>query len=109
MTRLPDPAVHKRWSRLIQQHEQSDLTISDFCDLHEISTASFYQWRRRIRDLADPQGEFLAVEVNESRSSAHDVRVRFPCGTQIELDASDTESLRLVVDRLVPRNGEANP
>jgi len=109
MARLPDPAVNKRWSRLIQQHEQSDLTISDFCDLHEISTASFYQWRRKFRDQADPQGEFLAVEVSELRSSAHDVRVRFPCGTQIELDARDTESLRLVVDRLAPRNGEANP
>ena len=108
MARLPDPSVHRRWSQLIQRHEKSDLTISDFCQLHEISTASFYQWRRKIRNQADPQGEFLAVEVSESGSSAHDVRVCFPCGTRIELDAGDTESLRLVVDRLAPRAGETD-
>jgi len=108
MARLPDLSVHRRWSRLIEQHEQSDLTISDFCDLHEISTTSFYQWRRKIRNQADGQGEFLAIEVSEPRSSAHDVRVCFPCGTRIELNAGDTESLRLVVDRLVRRAAESD-
>lgn len=107
MARLPDPAVHKRWTRLIQQHEQSGLTIAEFCQLHEVSTASFYQWRRKTRNQSDPRGEFLAVEVSESRSSARDVRVNFPCGTQIEIDADDTQSLLLVVDRLAVRANEA--
>lgn len=108
MARSPNPAVHQRWSRLIERYQQSDLTIADFCDQNGISTASFYQWRRRIRNHAEPPGEFLAVEVSD-RSSAHDVRVRFPCGTQIELNAGDTESFRLLVDRLAPRDAEATP
>lgn len=41
MVRMPDAAVRQRGSRLIQLREQSDLTIYDFCDLHEVSTASF--------------------------------------------------------------------
>tara|TARA_R110002049_G_scaffold46487_2_gene135231 strand:- start:2226 stop:2552 length:327 start_codon:yes stop_codon:yes gene_type:complete len=108
MARSPNPAVHQRWSRLIERYEQSDLTIAGFCDQNGISTASFYQWRRRIRNQAESRGEFLAVEVTD-RSAARDVKVRFPCGTQIELNAGDTESLRLVVDRLAPRDAEANP
>ena len=108
MARLPDPAVHQRWSLLIQQYERSDLTIADFCDLHGTSTASFYQWRQKLRSRADPQGEFLAIEVSQPRSSTHDVRVRFPCGTQIELEAGDRESLRLVVDRLAARDSETD-
>ena len=106
MARLPDPAVHQRWSSLIQRHEQSDLTIADFCDQHGISTASFYQWRRRIRNQADAPGEFFAVEVSEPRGATRDVRVRFSCGTQIELDASDTDNLMLVLDRLASRPAE---
>ena len=108
MARSPNPAVYQRWSRLIERHQQSDLTIAGFCGQNGISTASFYQWRRRIRNHAEPPGEFLAVQVSD-RGAACDVKVRFPCGTQIELNAGDTESLRLVVDRLAPRDAEANP
>ena len=100
MARLPDPAVYERWSRLIRLHDQSDLTIAAFCDSHGISTASFYQWRRKIRGQTDQHGEFLAVQVSQPPRSTHDVRVRFPCGTQIELNANDTDSLLLIVDRL---------
>lgn len=107
MARLPDPAVYTRWSRLIQRHQQSDLTIADFCDQHGVSTASFYQWRRKIRKQAQQRGEFFAVEVGLPRESTRDVTVRFPCGTQIELDAADTDNLRLVIDRLAARNVEA--
>ncbi len=69
----------------------SSLTITDFCDLHEISPASFYQWRRKLRSQADRRGEFLAVEVSQPRSPTRDVRVRFLSGAQIELDAGDKE------------------
>ena len=106
MARLPDPAVHQRWTHLIQRHEQSDLTIADFCDQHGVSTASFYQWRRKIRNPVDTRGEFLAVEVSQPHSLTRDVRVRFPCGTRIELDPRDTENLLMVVDRLVSHPSE---
>ncbi|WP_353620952.1 IS66 family insertion sequence element accessory protein TnpA [Rhodopirellula sp. JC639] len=73
MARLPDPNAHVRWSRLIQQHEQSDLTIADFCSLHGFSTASFYHWRRKIRSQASAQREFLAVEVSDPNTSNRNV------------------------------------
>ncbi|WP_182871551.1 IS66 family insertion sequence element accessory protein TnpA, partial [Rhodopirellula sp. JC639] len=70
------------------------------------STASFYHWRRKIGSQASAQGEFLAVEVSDPRTSNRKVRVRFPCGTQLELDADDYENVRLVVDRLATRAAE---
>jgi transposase-like protein len=107
MARLPDPTVHERWSRLIQLHQQSDSTIADFCNRQGISTASFYQWRRKLRSQADQHGEFLAVKISEPPSSAQGIKVRFPCGAQIEMDARDTTSLLLVVDRLAASASEA--
>lgn len=102
MARLPDPAVREQWSRLIRLHEQSDLTVADFCDLHEVSTTSFYGWRRKARNQFDQQGEFLAVQIGEPPQRPGLTKIRFPCGTQIEIDAHDSQSLRWVVDRLSP-------
>ncbi len=106
MARLPDPAASQRWSRLIQLHERSDLTVADFCDLHEVSTASFYAWRRKMRNQLDQQGEFLAVQVNQSPQRLGLTKIRFPCGTLIEIDSHDSQSLLLVVDRLSPERTE---
>ncbi|MCS7468524.1 transposase [Stieleria sp. ICT_E10.1] len=106
MVRLPDPAVRQRWSRLIQLHEQSDLAISDFCDLHEVSTASFYRWRQRLQDDADQSDAFLAVQIEQPRPQIGGTTVRFPCGTQIELASCDANSLMIIVDRLAPQPSE---
>jgi transposase-like protein len=106
MARLPDPDAFDRWSRLIDLHSLSDLTIADFCELHDVSTASFYQWRRKVRERhntqqTDTPGSFLAVRVDQADPARRDVTVRFPCGTLIELDAQDSQNIQLVVDRLV--------
>ena len=103
MVRLPDPAVRHRWSRLIQLREQSDLAIYDFCDLHEVSTASFYRWRQKLRNQVDQTGEFLAVQIDQPRPQSGGTKIHFPCGTQIELDSCDANSLMIIVDRLAPQ------
>jgi len=107
MTRLPDPAVERRWSRLIQLHEKSDLTIARFCEQRGVSTASFYQWRRRIRSGPDQPGKFLAVEIGDPRPAVQEVRVRFPCGTQLELDPQDSTNLQWIVERLTLNSSES--
>ena len=111
MARLPDPDAFDRWSRLIDLHTLSDLTLSDFCQLHDVSTASFYQWRRKIQERQNTQqtdtpGSFLSVQVDPA---CRDVKVRFPCGTLIELDAQDSQNIQLVVDRLTASAAGATP
>ena len=110
MARLPNPAVRQRWSRLIQLHHQSNLTVADFCGSQSISIASFYAWRRKMREPLEQDGEFLAVQINhplEPLGPLALAKVCFPCGTQIEIDSRDSQSLLLVVDRLSPRLTEA--
>lgn len=41
-----------QWKDIIEQQQQSDLTIQQFCTEHAINPASFYQWRHR---MAEPQ------------------------------------------------------
>jgi transposase-like protein len=64
MARLPDPATRQRWQRLIHLYDDAGCSIADFSDLHEVSTGSFYAWRRRLDAHAQNDG-FLKVEVAE--------------------------------------------
>jgi hypothetical protein len=103
MARLPDPATRQRWQRLIRLYDDTECSITDFCDLHEVSTASFYAWRRRL--CAQDDG-FLKVEVADLKpASDHAVTVHFGCGSRLEIDSRDTATLLHIVDRL-RSNGE---
>lgn len=43
------PAVlRKKWRELIQQQQQSELSVSAFCRRHGFSDQSFYNWRKRL-------------------------------------------------------------
>ena len=56
MTRLPNPQFVLDWRERLSRFDQSNLTIAAFCEREGCSTASFYQWRRRLRagELPNP-------------------------------------------------------
>ena len=104
MPRIPDPEVRQRWMRLIRSFEPGRETVAEFCERHEVSTASFYKWRRRLGDeagpapaSAPPQG-FQPVLVTASAAP----RVRLPNGVVLEL-GDDPRALELVLERLLAR------
>ncbi|MCS7468012.1 transposase [Stieleria sp. ICT_E10.1] len=100
MARMPDPAVRQRWQRLIRSYDDTDCSIAEFCELHEVSTASFYAWRRRLKS-GDHADGFLKVEIAQVRPVPnYATTVHFGCGTRIEVDSRDTETLLHIVDRL---------
>ena len=37
-----------QWQSLVEQQEQSDLSVPQFCSEYSISSASFYKWRQRL-------------------------------------------------------------
>ena len=43
-----------QWQRLVRQQAASGLSASAFCDRHDLSYASFSQWRRRLRQCDSP-------------------------------------------------------
>ena len=49
------------WAVLLEDWEQSDLSIKDYCSSQGISVASFYQWRKRLH--VDKGALFSTIEI----------------------------------------------
>jgi transposase len=50
MARQPDASKQQRWLDLMRRWQQSRLTVCAFCARHGLAQASFYLWRRVLRD-----------------------------------------------------------
>ena len=64
MTRFRNPHLALQWQQRLERFDQSELTIAQFWQLEGYSFASFYQWRRKLRQsprLKD--GAFIPVPV----------------------------------------------
>ena len=97
MARLPDPAVRRRWEKLVRWFERSNLTVAEFCAEHGVSSASFYLWRRKIRDQSEDAGVFVPVSVEPSSEC---VRIRLGLHAVVEIPSSETSTLLAVVEQL---------
>ncbi|GAB5486372.1 MAG: hypothetical protein Pars93KO_28060 [Parasphingorhabdus sp.] len=76
MGRNSNPATRERWRVLINAYESSPLTIIDFCDQHGVSTASFYQWRRRFREQDSNPDQLARANASGSPPSPTLIPVR---------------------------------
>lgn len=54
-------ARERYWRELIREYERGEMTIREFCEDHRVSAASFYQWRRRLKENA-PVMKFALIE-----------------------------------------------
>ena len=50
MARRPDATKQDRWLELIRRWQCSQTTVREFCQRHHISEASFFAWRRVLRE-----------------------------------------------------------
>jgi len=115
MSRGPDLVSRALWQRRLREYERSNSTIADFCDRAGVSTAAFYQWRRKLADAASPEGagkpeglakpppaaaslNFLPVEIMGPRNGDV-VEVLLPNGIRV-LVPSCQESLRTILESL---------
>ncbi len=62
MARRVDEELRRRWRTRMRRFRTSELTVVDFCDVEQISTAAFYQWQKR-----------LAAELVDANSSPVDI------------------------------------
>ena len=118
MARLPDPVVRRRWEERIRLFECSELSVVDFCEQEDVSTASFYVWRRKIRgegksrrrtaahESVGSGGGFVPVTVEPVREC---FRIRFSDRAVVEIPVCEASTLLQVVDRLdaATRAGES--
>jgi transposase-like protein len=64
MAQRPDAAKQERWLELIRRWQRSQSTVREFCQRHHVSEASFFAWRRVLRERG------LLDEPTASKSSA---------------------------------------
>jgi len=50
MAQRPDAGKQARWLELIRRWQQSQMTVREFCQRHHVSEASFFSWRRVLRE-----------------------------------------------------------
>lgn len=61
MARLPDSDLRRWWRGIVERQPLSGLTVADYCAANDVSTASFYQWRKKF-----------ATELGEASDSSDD-------------------------------------
>ena len=116
MSRISKSERIALWLDRLNRYACSELTVAEFCQLEQISSASFYHWRRRlspqVKSPSQPQGNFQ-VSHAASRSaagqppfaellvnSATSAQAMLPGGITISL-GTQPEIVSLIVDRLL--------
>jgi len=122
MSRSSDSTKPAEWRARFERFSQAGLAVAPFCGREGVSTASFYNWRKKLRlngrsrsatqrhaglrtDPAEERGRFQQVAVvptaSGMTSTARAVSIQLPCGTHIEVAAEDLDALRTVVAEVV--------
>ena len=122
MSRRSDPRKLAVWRERFERFSSSGLAVARFCAREGVSTASFYNWRKRLRPKgrrrstmeSDPRlrtgpangpGHFQQVAVVSGTSpvlpTGPVICIQLPCGTRIEVGAEDLDALRTVVAEVV--------
>lgn len=104
MVRLPDPQLARQWRQRLDRFEHSDLTVAEFCEVEGYSTASFYQWRRKLCDGKSPgDPAFIPVQLDISELSCEARRgfeIDLPGGATVKVPpgATTAERRELIAD-----------
>ena len=122
MSRSSDPRKLAEWRERLERFSSSGLAVGPFCAREGVSTASFYNWRKkftlsgrsrsateghpRLRTgPGEGRGRFQQVAVVSGTSSvlptAPAVCIQLPCGTRMEVGAEDLDALRAVIAEVV--------
>jgi transposase-like protein len=89
------------WRGVIGRQKQSGLSIAEFCRREQISPASFYNWRRRLRgSMEERTPQFVPVALTPP--SRADFEIRLPGGVSILApDDFEEASLRRLLQVVV--------
>ncbi len=91
--------AREEWRRIIELQEKSGQSVKVFCGERGVGEASFYSWRKRLRQPAPVR--FALVEP-ESRTSNDAVELVLTSGERIRFPA-DPATLRMVLSILRER------
>lgn len=104
MARLPDPQLARQWRQRLDRFEHSDLTVAEFCEVEGYSTASFYQWRRKLCDGKSPgDPAFIPVQFGAGEllcEARRGFEIDLPGGATVKVPpgATTAERRELIAD-----------
>ena|SRR5579872_3409060 len=118
MPRLGNPRKQQQWLQHLQRWQRSGVRVRDYCQRRQLSEASFYFWKRTLRQrglLADTPGShqppaakaalFVPIAVHPAKASAGYVDLLAPDGWTVRLNAGfDVDSLRQLLAVLRERS-----
>src|SRR5277367_6020997 len=118
MARRADSGREAFWRDLIERRRHSSLSVAQFCAEVGVSSASFYQWQRKLRGDAAPAqhaqpdrratSQLIPVHIVPDAPTGHagaagmleielpgEIRLRIPAGC-------DRATLQIVLSMLLP-------
>jgi hypothetical protein len=84
------------WRDLIKEQERSGMTVQAFCAEGGLTEASFYHWRKQLRNNAPVS--FALVEHNRGNKARMPVEVTLASGDRVQVaPGTDAATLRMVL------------
>lgn len=90
------------WQGLIEEHSRSGLSVLEFCKERKIASTSFYQWRTKLQQEAEPAAsavpallpvKLVNAPVEQPRSANRScIQVFTPSGVSLTMSGSATEA-----------------
>ncbi len=89
------------WQGLIEEHSRSGLSVLEFCKERKIASTSFYQWRTKLQQEAEPLAsppallpvKLVNAPVEQPRSASRScIQVFTPSGVSLTMSGSATEA-----------------
>lgn len=71
---------------ILERHKESGLTVNDFCSNEGIAPATFYNWKKKLRD--NKAKRFIPIEVRNSPTLATGANIN-PCGQENNLPCNN--------------------
>ena len=59
----PDGKKEQFWRQMMRRQRESHLPVRAFCELHELSEASWYYWRRVLAQRDGQRVQFTPVDI----------------------------------------------
>lgn len=88
------------WRDILRRQRESGESIAEFCHHEGVSTASFYNWRKRLRAPRTARPQLLPLHVAAPRAC---LEIILPCGTLLRVpDGTAPQTLRDVLVALEP-------
>jgi hypothetical protein len=102
MARSSSPELYQLWQQRIHDQSQSELSVLEFCKLHNLQPYNFYFWRRKLAPKTEPVSNessagLIPVRIIDKQSESL-ARIKFASGAT--LDAS-SELMRIAIDQIL--------